>query len=57
MDRIFAGIALLCLFGFTGILVWSVPEVDLTIVVLLVLGMAVYEFWTSLRQSNNNNGS
>ena len=57
MDRIFAGIALLCLFGFMGILIWSVPEVDLTIVVLLVLGMAVYEFWTSLRQSNNNNGS
>jgi len=57
IDRIFAVIGLALLFAFSGVLLWSVPELDLSIVLIVVLAMAVYEFWSSLRQSNNNNRS
>lgn len=49
LDRIFAVLSILALIGFMGIVTVFVNEPDLWIVVILVLAMASYDFWRSLR--------
>jgi len=57
MDKIFAAVSLIALFAFVGVVLGFVAEVDLTIVVVVVLLMATYDFWKTLwRGKGNDNG-
>ncbi len=47
-DKVVAIFALLVFIGFLGILVIWVPEPDLVVVTVVVVAMAIYEFWRSL---------
>ena len=49
LDRTLAIFSLLALVAFMGIVTWFVNEPDLWIVVLIVLAMAGYDFWRTLR--------
>lgn len=44
-DKLLAALSMVLLIGFLGILAWWVREVDLIIVIVLVIGMAIYDFW------------
>ena len=57
VDKIVALASLAALVAFMGVVVWFVNEPDLWIVVLIVLVMASYDFWISLRKSNNGAGN
>jgi hypothetical protein len=50
MDRIFALLGMALFIGFVGVLIARVPKVDLWIVLVVVVAMAAYDFWRSLRQ-------
>ena len=52
-DKILATLSLLGLIIFTGIVVVFVRELDLAIVVLMCLGIGVYDFWTTVRDAQN----
>jgi hypothetical protein len=54
MDKIFAVGSLITLFAFVGVVLGFVAEVDLTIVVVIVLLMATYDFWKTLWGGNGN---
>jgi len=45
MDRVLAILAMLVLFGFLGILAFSVPSPDLLIVIAVTLLLAAYDFF------------
>jgi hypothetical protein len=47
-EKIIAIVALASLIAFLGVLIGFVPEVDLTIVILLVCAMACYDFFLTL---------
>ena len=49
--------SLLGLVAFMSVVVWFVNEPDLWIVVVVVLAMASYDFWLSLRKSDNGTGN
>lgn len=50
MDNAVAMLSLACLAAFLGIVVWFVPDVDLTIVVIVTVVMAAYDFFlTAIR--------
>lgn len=57
IDAILSMLALAGLIVFLFILAWWVREVDLTIVILIGIAMAAYDFWRSVfrRRNNNNN--
>jgi len=44
-DRIISLLALALMLGFFAIIVWKVRAIDLTIVLLLVAAMIVYDFF------------
>lgn len=44
-DKVLAVLSMLLLIGFLGILAWWVREPDLIIVIVLVIGMAAYDFY------------
>ena len=50
-DRILAFTAILVLLGFVGILVWSVPRIDLGAVVGLTVALALWDLLVSRRES------
>ncbi len=56
-DKIVALASLVGLIAFMGVVVWFVNEPDLWIVVILVLVMASYDFWITLRKSDNGAGN
>lgn len=45
VDKLLAFISMTCLIGFVGILVYFVAEPDLTIVSVIVVLMALYDFF------------
>ena len=47
-DRLLALVALLLFVGFCGVILYFVPRVDLTIVMLLCLALAGYDIWDQL---------
>ena len=47
LDKVLAIVSVSFLIGFFGIVVWKVPEPDLIIVTVVVLAMAVYDFYQS----------
>ena len=57
MDKVFAAISLVMLFGFVGVVIGFVAEVDLAIVVIVVLLMATYDFWKTLWPGDGNGKS
>lgn len=55
LDRILAVLSILLLIAFMGIVTWFVNEPDLWIVVILVLVMASYDFWRTLKPRKGPN--
>jgi len=53
LDRLFAAISLLAVLVFTFIVVLFVAELDLAIVVIAVLAMGSYDFWTTFAQNGD----
>jgi len=45
LDRIISIIAIALMLAFFGIIAWKVRTVDLTVVLLIVSGMVVYDFY------------
>lgn len=59
LDKALAAISIALFLGFMGIVIYFVKEVDLTLIVVAVLIMAVYDFWGATRQNGkkeNNEG-
>lgn len=52
LDRVLAVLSILGLVGFMGIVTVFVNEPDLWIVALVVLAMATFDFWRTLRAKN-----
>jgi len=52
LDKFLGVFSLALLIGFMGIVVWYIGRPNLTIIVILVLVMAVYDFWRELWKSN-----
>jgi hypothetical protein len=48
-DRILAAVSLLALIAFLGVLITFVKRIDLSVVVVVVIVMAVYDFYRELR--------
>lgn len=57
LDRTLAAISVLALAVFTFIVVFYVAELDLAIVVIAVLAMGSYDFWTTFAQNGSNSGA
>lgn len=55
LDKILATISLLALISFMGIVVVYVKELDLTIVIVVVLIMATYDFWITFHNKKTKN--
>ncbi|MFQ5467323.1 MAG: hypothetical protein ACE5DS_04225 [Kiloniellaceae bacterium] len=53
-DKIIAIFSLFMFIGFVGIIVTYINEPALWTVVLIVVAMAVYDFWRALRRGNNH---
>jgi len=53
LDKILATIAMLMLTGFVSIIVISVMEPDLTIIIVGVLALAIYDFWQANTGKHN----
>lgn len=47
LDKILAAISILAMTGFVMFVVVSVMEPDLSIIIVGVLAMAIYDFWRS----------
>jgi uncharacterized protein (DUF486 family) len=41
------------LIAFVGIVVWKIAAIPLTIVAVVVIGMAIYDFWLTAGQNRN----
>ncbi len=53
LDRLITVAALLLFVAFLAVVVLFVEEIDLAIIVLLVVAMAIVEFWPVLRRQQN----
>lgn len=53
LDWVLGILSLALLIAFMGVVVWFIGIPDLTIIVVLVLVMAVYDFWRELSRSGN----
>lgn len=49
LDKLLALLALGAFIFFLAILIGFVPRVDLTVVTVIGVGLAIYDFWLSLR--------
>lgn len=54
LDKILATISLLMLIAFMGTVIGFVKEIDLAIVTIIVLAMAIYDFWATLRRGHGS---
>lgn len=48
LDRVLGILSLALLIAFMGVVVWFIGIPDLTVIVVLVILMAVYDFWREL---------
>lgn len=55
LDRIFALVSMLAVIAFVGVVTVGVMEPDLWIVAIVVVGIAIYDFWRTIRDSDNSN--
>jgi hypothetical protein len=53
LDWVLGILSLALLIAFMGVVVWFIGIADLTIIVVLVLVMAVYDFWRELSKPQN----
>lgn len=53
-DRILAMAALLTLIAFLSVIPIFVPDLDLIIVMTFVSGLAIWDFWPTLRPRHKN---
>ena len=53
IDRLIGVVAIAVLAGFMGILIGFVPDFDLIVVTVVVVGMAAYDFFLTLFKSSN----
>ncbi len=53
-DKVLAALSVLALMAFTSIVVFFVAELDLAFVIIIVLLMACYDFWTTFARNGNN---
>lgn len=51
LDRVLAILSIALLIGFVAVVLWYVGQTNLTVVVVLVLAMAVYDFWREFRNA------
>lgn len=57
-DKILAALSIASFLLFLGVIVWFVREPDLIIVILIVTGLAIFDFWRESRQTGGaRNGS
>ena len=56
-DKVFAAVSIGLLIAFLGVVVAFVREIDLAIVILLGIGLAGYDFWTSIFRNGDSAGS
>lgn len=54
LDKIVAGISILALIGFLGVLISFVTEPDLWAVLIIAVYIAVYFIWRELRQGGSH---
>ena len=54
-DKVLAVLSVACLIGFMGIIIWFVPDPDLVIVTIIVLAMAVYDFYRDAFRNGGGN--
>ncbi len=55
LDKVLTIVAILTLFAFVSTVVWYVPEPDLTIITVIVLVMAVFDFYLlTFRKKNSD---
>ena len=52
-DKIMAVLALITLIAFLSVVAFFVPDIDLIIVIAVVSGLAIYDFWQQLRARNS----
>jgi hypothetical protein len=58
LDKLLAALSMMALILFLGIVIWFVREPDLTLIIVIPVGIAIYAVWTSFREkSNGDNGS
>lgn len=55
LDKSLAAISIVLFLGFMGIVIYFVKELDLTIIVVAVLMMAIYDFWRATRNNDKKN--
>lgn len=57
LDKLLASISMIALILFLGIIIWFVREPDLTLIIVIPVGIAIYGVWTSFRtKPDNGNG-
>jgi len=57
LDKLLAGLSMIALILFLGIIIWFVREPDLTLIIVIPVGIAIYAVWTSFREKpDNGNG-
>ena len=54
LDRIFAIVSMLMVIAFVGVVTVGVMEPDLWIVAITVVGIAILDFWRTIRDSANS---
>lgn len=52
-DIVLATLAMATLIAFVGIVVWKIAAIPLTIVAVVVISMAIYDFWLTAGQNRN----
>ena len=55
-DNVLAILALASLGTFLGLIIWRVPQVPLVVVIAVVLGFAMFDFWCELRRRRQGPG-
>ena len=54
LDKILAGLSILTLIAFLGIMISFVAEPDLWVVIIVVVYIAVYFLWREVRQGGSH---
>ncbi len=54
LDKVFAAIGMLGVVAFMGVVIIGVKEPDLWIVTILILGIAIFFFWTEIKAGGSH---
>lgn len=57
LDRIFAIVSMLAVIAFVGVVTVGVMEPDLWIVAIVVVGIAILDFWRTIRDSDSSDNA